>query len=334
MCLNTQHALLNIYIINVAGRWWNVTWKLSIEFILCAQAKGKWCESAISHLISIVWYRTDSCKGIRLPCIFVVLGTMQFFIIYKTFQPPSNWGPGKIHVFFLVKIHQDNTNTQTTILLMGHCRSRKRGITTRMKSIHWYTPHHGCRKGIIWSTSAHNFQIWDPRRFIRHEQFISFNIHMYWNHRRWWYANIVSTLDNMFRFGNQLTPVVAYLKVSNNLSELSNIFSCPASTLKWHHYLTLRMKKKSNLFQVNCRERWNALGIWHLKADNKWKREQNLVFPKSQALFLIIQCSESGLVLDNRLSSLLVAKLFGGRSIRLHSPSDRDRWSVSSVSWL
>lgn len=72
-----------------------VTGKLSIEFILCAQAElelQRWaflcwniytCESVISHRVSIVRYKSDNRKGIRLPCILRARGTMPSFAIYK-----------------------------------------------------------------------------------------------------------------------------------------------------------------------------------------------------------------------------------------------------------
>lgn len=193
--LNIWHSLLNIYTSNGAGRWWNVTWKLSIEFIPCAQAKGERRESAISHLVSIVWYRADNHKGIRLPCIFRARGTTPSFIIYQTFQPPWNWGTRKIHVFFLVKNHQDNNNTQKAIIFVDPCCSRQRGIATRMKSIQgslthrWWLPEIQNTLGI--SKDDQTKHIKYPVHIVRPNTNISSNIHIYWDHRRWWYATNV-----------------------------------------------------------------------------------------------------------------------------------------------
>lgn len=142
------------------------------------------------------------------------------------------------------------------------------------------------------------------------------------------------TLDNMLSFCNRLTPAVAYLKVLNNLSDSSTIVSHPASTLKWHDSLTLWMKKKSNLFKVNCREWWNALGIWRLKTDNRWAyKDQNLVFPGVPTCI-----SHNTMRLEWTGYRRQSASAFGDyvlvATASARSHANKDRWSVSSISWL
>lgn len=142
--LNIRHSLLNIYISSMTQDDYEL---LVGSYPLCLFCVSKRRENDVSLPSNTLYQSYDMeltitrVSGCLVSSWFVEL---RHHLPYIKPSKPWNWGTGKIHVFFLVKIYQDNNNTPKTIILVEPCCSRQRGIATRMKSIQGRLTHRRC----------------------------------------------------------------------------------------------------------------------------------------------------------------------------------------------